>query len=366
MKEIGPEYVVRVFDSAIGMEGFLVIDNTARGLGKGGIRMTPTVTEEEVERLARTMTWKNALADIPFGGAKGGIVWNGGTPEVKKQFVQSFARAIRSFVPERYIAGPDVSSGEEEMQWIAEAIGDNRAATGKPIALKGLPHELGSTGIGVAESAKVASEFLGIPIDRATVAIEGFGNVGTFACKRLEELGAKIIAVADSKATAVLESGLSFETLMKTKRETGSVGKYPGASEQDHDAVFSVGADIVIPASVTDVIHGGNVGTVRAKIIVEGANIPMREEIEETLRKRGILIVPDFVANAGGVISSYAEYAGKSAEEMFVLVKEKIIAATKTVLEESKKNNSAPREAAMEIARGRVLAAMQKRPTTFA
>src|SRR3989344_1425151 len=147
--QFGPEYVVRVYDPAIGMEGFLVIDNTARGPGKGGIRMTANVTAEEVFRLGRTMTWKNALVDIPLGGAKAGIVWPASAPtvaqamtgnagaldELKKKFVQSFARAIKPFVPKKYIAGPDVNTGEREMQWFVEATGNWRTATGKPANL---------------------------------------------------------------------------------------------------------------------------------------------------------------------------------------------------------------------------------------
>ena len=120
--EFGPEYVVRVYDAAIGMEGFLVIDNTALGVGKGGIRMTPTVTAGEVFRLARTMTWKNALAEIPFGGAKAGIVWHGGPDELKKQYIQSFARAIKLYTPKKYVAGPDVNTGEREMKWFTELM----------------------------------------------------------------------------------------------------------------------------------------------------------------------------------------------------------------------------------------------------
>src|SRR3990170_8884709 len=127
--EFGPEYIINVYDPQIGMEGFLVIDNTALGPGKGGIRMTPNVTAEEVYRLARTMTWKNALAGIPFGGAKAGIIWPGGDDHLKKQFVQSFAKAIKPFLIKKYIAGPDVNTGEKEMQWFVEAAGNLRAAT---------------------------------------------------------------------------------------------------------------------------------------------------------------------------------------------------------------------------------------------
>lgn len=173
----GPEYIIKVYDPKIGMRGFLVIDNTALGPGKGGIRMTPNVGEEEVFRLARTMTWKNALAGIPFGGAKAGIIWPGGSDELKKQYIQSFARAIKLFTPKKCIAGPDVNTGEKEMQWFVEATGNWRSATGKPanLCMKsfgktgekcGIPHEFGSTGFGVAETAKVAAKLKGIDIKK--------------------------------------------------------------------------------------------------------------------------------------------------------------------------------------------------------
>ena len=187
--EWGPEYVVQVSKPEIDLVGFLVIDNTVLGPGKGGIRMTPHVTEEEVRRLARAMTWKNALAGIPFGGAKAGIVWKGGSEQQKKEIVQEFAKAISLFTPGKYIAGPDVNTGEQEMQWFVEATGNWKSATGKPAKLCmlvfgkggtkqqcGIPHEFGSTGFGVAHATKVAAELMKLPIKGATVAVHGFGN----------------------------------------------------------------------------------------------------------------------------------------------------------------------------------------------
>ncbi len=363
----GPEYVVKVYDPKLDMQAFLVIDNTVIGLGKGGIRMTPTVTEEEVRRLARAMTWKNALAGLPFGGAKGGIVM---PKEVlrdralKKKYVQSFARAIKPLLLEKYIAGPDVNNGEAEMQWIAEAAGDWRASTGKPVSYKrrgmkkgywrGLPHELGSTGFGVAHSTAVAAMMIGLNIKGARVAIEGFGNVGTFAFKFLSEMGAKVVAVADSKTCAYLPAGLDYKKAMSVKKKTGAVSGYPGAKALHHDEIFGLEVDILIPAAVTDVINDSNKNDIRARLIVEGANIPMRESIEDELFRRGIFIVPDFVANAGGVISSYAEYMGYDPETMFRIVKQKIMKTTKEVVERSLKARKNPRVTAIRLAMEKV------------
>lgn len=353
----GPEYVVEVYDSKIGMEGFLVIDNTVLGPGKGGIRMTPNVTAEEVYRLARTMTWKNSLAGIPFGGAKAGIVWKGGDDNLKKQFVQSFARVIKPFLMKKYIAGPDVNTGEKEMQWFVEAVDNLRAATGKPSKLChpsgekcGLPHELGSTGYGVAQAAAIAIRMKGLDISQTTVAIEGFGNVGEFTLKHLAGMGAKIVAITDINGGIYDKNGLDEKILLGLKHQKKSPVEYSGGTKIETGQIFDLPVDVLIPAAVTDSINDKNKNEIRAKIIVEGSNIPMRETIEEEFFKKGVLIVPDFVANAGGVISSYAEYRGYSHEKMFNLVEKKIRNATTAVLKLSLKENRNPREVAMEIA----------------
>lgn len=363
--EFKSEYIIKVADSKIGLEGFLVIDSTARGVGKGGIRMTGQVSEEEVFRLARTMTWKNAVADIPFGGAKAGIIWRGGSDSLKKQFIQSFARALKPLLLSKYIAGPDVNTGEREMQWFVEAAGSRKAATGKPAKLGGLPHELGSTGFGVFQAIKVAAGFSGLDLRQARVAVEGFGNVGTFAVKFLEEAGAKIVAVSDRGGTVAREAGLDYELLMKTKKNKGTVSGYPGGRKLPGDAIFGLPVDILVPAALTDAVNEKNKRFIRAKIIVEGSNITMRDHIEKELFGRGVLIVPDFVANAGGVISSYAEHMGYSPKKMFQMVEKKITGATEAVLKESAKRRVYPRAAALALAQAKVRAATQKRKNTF-
>lgn len=349
---IGPEHIIKVHNPKLGVWGYLVIDNTTLGPGKGGIRMTPSVTEEEVFRLARAMTYKNAIADIPFGGAKSGIAYDprSGDKKKKKEVMQWFARAVKPFIPASYIAGPDVNTTEMEMRWFVEAIKNRKGATGKPKSLKGLPHELGSTGFGVAIAARIALEHAGIDIKGATIAIEGFGNVGTFACKFLQEWGATIVAVSDSKGTAYRENGLEYTALMKTKKQTGSVINYNGATHLPKEHIFTLAVDVLIPAALPDVIGEHNIKSVRAKIIVEGANIPMKHEFEEQLAARGVLIVPDVVANAGGVISSYAEYKGYTAKKMFTLVEEKISASTKALLAGMSSTGQGPRAVAMELA----------------
>jgi len=390
--EFGPEYIIEVYDPEIGMEGFLVLDNLTLGPGKGGIRMTPSVTIEEVWRLARTMTWKNALFDLPFGGAKAGILWSFSQKRIerkkaealKKKFIQSFAKAIKMFTPKYYIAGPDVNTGEKEMQWFVEATGIWKSATGKPsgmcledsslkrkkeknrsgVRLRGkcgIPHEFGSTGFGVAQAVKVAAEFKGIDIRDAKVAIHGFGNVGSFTFKYLKDLGAKIVAVADVEGGVYLENGLEEEKLKKLRNKNRSVINYPGAKKINSEDVLLLNVDILIPASVTDVINEKNKNRIEAKIIVEAANIPMQEKIEKELWKKGILIVPDFVANAGGVISSYAEYRGYNPKRMFETVERKIKKTVKAVLKKSREENKPARDIAIALAKEKIIRKIRKK-----
>ena len=363
--EFGPEYVIKIYDPKLGMEGFLVIDNTILGPGKGGIRMTPNVTAEEVFRLARTMTFKNSLADLPFGGAKAGIVWKGGDDELKKKFIQSFAKSIKLLTPKKYIAAPDVHTGEKEMQWFVEATGDWRSATGKPAnyCMKvfgkkgekcGIPHEYGSTGFGVAKTTEATAEILNINIKGARVAIHGFGNVGTFAYKFLVEMGAKIIVLADANGAIYQEEGFDEKEIEKIIKERKSLNEYPYGQKISAERFWEIETDILIPASVTNVINDTNKNKIKTKMIIEAGNIPMSLEIEKEFFKKGIMVVPDFIANAGGVISSYAEYRGYNPKKMMEVIEKKITKNVKIILMKSIKEQKDPRDVGMEIAMERI------------
>ncbi len=353
--EWGPELVLEAYDPKSGMRGILVIDNTALGPGKGGIRMTPTVDVEEVFRLARTMTWKTALADLPFGGAKAGIISKlGMSLREKKAYIESFAKALKPVCPSNYVSAPDVNTGEREMEWFVKANGSRKAATGKPKKLGGIPHELGSTGFGVAHATVIAVKHLGLSVRDSTVAIEGFGNVGSFSAKFLYDWGVKVVAVSDSKGVIYNPKGLDFKRLYAIKRSTGSVINYKLGRVLPNKNIFELPVDVLIPSALPDVINASNVNRVKAKAIVEAANIPMTPEIEAVLHRRNILVVPDFAANAGGVISSYVEYIGKSPKYMFETVENKIKRNVKLVLDEASKKGVMPRYAALKIAQERV------------
>jgi len=360
--EFGPEKVLEVYDQVTGMRGFVVVDNTALGPGKGGIRMTRGVGVGEVSKLARTMTWKCAMAELPFGGAKGGMVLPADVekdPAKKERMVRAYARAMKAVCPRYWVAAPDINSGEEEMRWFATENGSMQACTGKPADMGGIPHELGSTGFGVYHSTAVALEHARIPIKGATVAIEGFGNVSTFAAKYLSEAGSKIVAVSDSKGLIHNADGLDIAKLMRVKADTGAVRNYTPGDAMPKEKLFELGVDVLIPGALPDVITGETCCNVRARIIVEAANIPIKPEVEKTMAARGVLIVPDFVANAGGVISSYVEYAGGTPEEMFKEVEQRVRKNTQLVLDKAKKEKKFTRDAAMEIAQERVRKAMQ-------
>lgn len=364
--EFGPEKIVEVYDAKTGMRGILVIDNTALGPGKGGIRMTPSVSVEEVFRLARTMTWKTAISELPFGGAKSGIMADPKkiTKEHKHELIRAFSKAIKPLCPSRYIAAPDINTTEEDMAVFVQANGSLRSATGKPSNLCeapghycGIPHEFGSTGIGVAHATKVATEFIGLDLNGATIAIEGFGNVGSFAAESLGSMGAKIVAVSDSKGCIYNADGLDFNKLTEAKKSGSVINCNPGKIMRNED-IFELGVDVLIPAALPDVINANNVNDIRAKIVVEAANIPMKPEMEEVLFSKNVLVVPDFVANAGGVISSYAEYRGYHPKEMFKMVENKIKKNVEIVLKLAAEKNIKPRDAAMNISMERVRSAM--------
>lgn len=361
--EFGPEKIVEVYDPKNGAHGFTVVDNTALGPAKGGIRMTPSVSIDEVAKLARAMTWKCAIADLPFGGGKSGIVANPKemSNDKKQDIVKSFARGIKPISPEMYVAAPDINMGEEEMRSFAGANGSNQSVTGKPSDMKGLPHELGSTGYGVFQSIIVAAEHIGLKLSGATVAIEGFGNVGSFAAKFLQEKGAKIVAASDSKGCLHVPEGIDVNKLIEVKEKTRSVGNYGSGEHLTCGEIFGLQADILVPAALPDVINKTNYEDVKYKIIAEGANIPVAPWIEEKLHEKGILVVPDIVANAGGVISSYTEYIGQGEQEMFKLIEEKILKNTKIVLDHSKSEKIYPRDAALEIAKKRVKESMKSK-----
>jgi len=360
--QYGPEKILSVYDSEAGMRGVVVIDNTTLGPGKGGIRMTPTVDVEEVARLARTMTWKCAVMELPFGGAKAGLIADSkGIGLGKKQaLVEAFARSLKVICPAIYIAAPDMYMSAQDMAWFAEANGNMKSCTGKPENMGGIPHETGGTGYGVHHAARVAADMIGLDLRKASFAVEGFGNVGKPAARYLGETGAKFVAVSDSQGTIYHPEGLSFDALAALKEQGRSVVEYPNGAGGEVcdltscDRILDVEADILITAARKDLINYPDVERLRFKLIVEGSNIPMSFQVENLCFKKGITVVPDFVANAGGLISSYVEHIGADRNSIHEVIEERVVENTRAILEESLSGNRMPRKCALNLARSRI------------
>lgn len=370
--EWGPEKVIQVYDPHTKMQGVLVIDNTAMGPGKGGIRFQPTVTPQEVFLLARVMTWKCAIAGLPFGGAKGGI--RGNPLEVDRvAWVRAFAKAIKPYVPLQYIAATDMGTTEMDMAVFAHEIGDMKACTGKPTELGGIPHELGTTGYGVAIATDLSLKILNklnilnIEPKEARVAIQGFGNVGSFTAKFLDEMGYKVVAINDASACICNPSGLDIPKIMeelkllRTKMKAPMLNDLKTGSKESRDKIFEKEADIFIPAATSYTINeqtAYNLISSKVKMVVEAANIPTTKGAEKILQENGVWVIPDFLVNAGGVIGSYVEYIGGTEMQTFELIKYKITTNVKRVLIESVHSNRPPRTVAEEVAKRRVKKAM--------
>ncbi len=359
--EWGPEKVLQVYDPDTGMKGALVIDNTSTGPGKGGIRFAESVTPTEVFRLARTMTWKCASAGLPFGGAKGGIIANPNKVN-QVEWVKSFAKMIRPYCPSQYIAATDVGTTELDMAVFAHEIGDMQACTGKPQELGGIPHELGTTGYGVSIALRTTLDFLkdikrkglepSIPFRHLTnsvntkrtdirVVIQGFGNVGSFTAKFLNDMNIKVLGVSDVSGFVFDEKGLDIPKLMNDMKDKSKLSDLLADKQHhsydilDKDEIFNVDSDIFIPAALTGVINDKTAPKLlknNVKIIVEGANIPTTPSADQYLVTNNILIIPDFLANSGGVIGSFVEYQGRTEKEAFDLIDYKITNNVKRAL----------------------------------
>ena len=362
----GPEKVLYTYDPKTGVRGVLVIDNTAQGPGKGGMRIAPDVTARLVFALARTMTWKCALADLPFGGAKAGIKADPFKTDRIAQ-VQAFARAVAPYVPSQWIAAPDMNTGEKEIEAFVKEVGDLRAATGKPMHLGGIPHETGTTGFGVSVAIEAMLNCVKgeTPLPKSLhdlrVVIQGFGNVGSELAKFLYAKGARIVATCDYWSGIYDEKGMNIAKVARfayAKNEAQSVGNYKDARKIPRDSIFEIDCDIFVPAAMGNVITMETAPRLKAKAVVEAANNPTTREAEKFLHKKGVLVLPDILVNAGGVIGSYAEYRGKSVDEAFGLIDSKIRKNTELVLDQSLQAGTIPRLVALDIAMGRVAEAM--------
>ncbi len=359
--EFGPEKIVYLYEPRCGLRGIVVIDNSSIGPAIGGIRMTPTVNTEEVFRLARAMTWKNALAGIPHGGGKAGIIADPRemTLEKKETLIRQFARGIESL--NQYIPGPDMGTDETAMAWVRDEI---RRSVGLSSVLGGIPlDQVGATGYGLAVCAETAQEFVDFDLKGSRVTIQGFGNVGQHAARYLVDpkRGAHVIAATDLDGTIYNPNGLDIEALCEHFHEHRVVTGFSGGEAMPINAFETIECDIFVPAAQPDVITADNAGILKCKLILQGANIPATPEAEQILHERGIVSVPDFVANAGGVICGSVEYRGGTKSTAFHEIEEKIKENTHDVLRFARIQGETPRAAALVLAKERVKEAMSYR-----
>jgi glutamate dehydrogenase (NAD(P)+) len=298
-------------------EGYRVQHNTSRGPGKGGVRFHQDVTLSEVMALSAWMSVKNAAVNLPFGGAKGGVRVD--PKKLSQGELQRLTRRYTSEIghilgPTKDIPAPDVNTNEQVMAWMMDTYSMNEGATvtgvvtGKPFALGGSLGRREATGRGVFTVGDLAAHQLGMSLEGCRVAVQGFGNVGGVAAKLFADRGARVVAVQDHEASIYRESGLNIPDLLVHVAKHGSVQGYVGAETMKDECFWSVPCDVLIPAALEQQINASNASQIQARIVIEGANGPTTPDADDILAERGVLVVPDVIANAGGVTVSYFEW----------------------------------------------------------
>ncbi len=354
--------------------GYRVQHNDALGPFKGGIRYHPTVNLDEIRALAMLMTWKTALMGLPFGGAKGGIKCNPKflSKSELERLTRRYTYAIREYIgPNIDIPAPDVYTDEQTMAWMADTysklVGAWRpgVVTAKPVQIGGSHGRIEATGLGVVVVAREALKILGFKASEVTVAIQGYGNVGYWAAYYLHKWGFKVVAVSDSKGGIFNPEGLNPIKVKEHKSRTGSVINCPKAINISNEELLELEVTLLIPAAVENVITEKNANNVKAKIISEGANAPITPEADRILNERGVFVIPDILANAGGVTVSYYEWVQSlqrywwDKEEVLDKLENKMIKTFHEVYKFSKERKISMREAAYMLAIDRVAKAIK-------
>jgi len=359
----------------VNIKVFVVRHNDALGPAKGGVRMTPDVTLDDITGLAMEMSWKTSLIGVPFGGGKAGIQFDPATvsPDAKEAIIRSFIRgAIRHIGPEIYIPAPDMGTNEMDMAHIRDCISYSEGTsitkgcfvTGKPVILGGILGRKEATGKGVVYTVLAMCEKLGLDITKMRIAIQGFGNVGSVAAAKIAKCGAKVTAIADISGAILNPDGLDIEPLLQHSQKTGCVKGFKNTTQADKNEIFNIDCDILIPAAAGSQITAQNAGNIKAKIIAEGANAPTTPQADEILNERGILVIPDILCNAGGVFVSYLEYTQETQREQMTLaeVENRLADRMKQRLNKvyglAREKALTMREAAMDMAVSKVVEAI--------
>jgi len=364
--DIGPEMVNYLYDPLTRLKAVLVMDTTAFGPTIGGVRMRQDITTEEIVSLARAMTYKMSIFNFPMGGAKAGI-WANPTlrgPR-RKAMLRAFGKALKPFLAQdTYISGPDMGTYAEDFPIIYEAAGLQYVAGGILQKEKDQePLENHLTGYGVVASAEIACKCAGLDLVNATVAIEGFGKVGGGVARYMAKSGAKVTAISTIDGAIFNENGLDVGRLLEMRKKFGDkvVLGYEDAKHISKEDLLYLPVDILVPCAGPYVINESNVDRVQARVIVSGANIPITQEAEEILFKKGVIALPDFICNAGGVICGMIGMVGGTEEQAFACVKKLIESTTKEILETAFKEKINPRKLAVRKAREKVLKAQAEK-----
>lgn len=356
--------------------GFRVQHNLARGPAKGGIRYHPEVEMDEVTALAMLMTWKCAVVNIPYGGAKGGVICNPKelSPGELERLTRRFTSEISIIIgPEKDIPAPDVYTNPQVMAWIMDTFSMHHGfsvpavVTGKPIEIGGSQGRNEATGRGVVFTIEEAASRLEINLAESTAVIQGYGNVGSVAAADLLALGCRIVAVSDSKGAVHNDKGLDLTELNAYKSSTGSVVGFPGGWPVENGDLLTLDCDILVPAALENQITEENAHSIKARLVAEGANGPITHAGDQILFERGITVIPDILANAGGVVVSYFEWV--QGLQNFYWVKDevnrqlrsRIVESFREVYQLKEQHGISMREAAYMLALGRVVKAMELR-----
>ncbi|MEK7434955.1 MAG: Glu/Leu/Phe/Val dehydrogenase [Cyanobacteriota bacterium] len=375
-RELSVQMPIRMDDGSLKVfTGYRIQHNGSRGPYKGGIRFHPSVDIDEVRALAALMTWKTALVDIPFGGAKGGV-----NCDTKKLSLTELERLSKSYMakidliigPYRDIPAPDMNTNAQVMAWMMSEYGKKHGhtlaiITGKPIPLGGSLGREEATGRGCVYIVKEACKDFNIDISKSTCVIQGFGNVGSNAAKFMSEEGSKIISVSDVQGAIYNKDGLNIEELIKYRNKNSTVIGFPNTTQLTNEEMLELECDILIPAALEGVIHGGNAHKIKTKLIVEAANAPISVDADDILESMGIPVVPDILANAGGVIVSYFEWVQNlqqftwDLDEINSKLKKKINKAYREMMNYSQKNKLSLRISAFALAIERVIEVVKLR-----
>ncbi len=376
-RELSVHFPVQMDDHTVRMySGYRVQHNLSRGPAKGGLRYSPFVSLDEVRALAMWMTWKSAVVNLPYGGAKGGVVVD--PKSLSESELENLTRRYATEISiiigaNEDIPAPDMGTDPHIMAWIMDTIsmhhGHTEAGvvTGKPVAIGGTVGRLEATGRGLLYIAQEAARQHNLSLEGATVAVQGFGNVGAVAAQLLEDEGARVVAVSDSSGALYNGNGLDIESLSAYEKDHSPLSTAPGGDHISNDELLALKVDFLIPAAMEGQLHAGNADDVGARFIVEGANGPTTPEADAILAEKGVVIVPDILANAGGVIVSYFEWVQDlqfyfwEENEVNEKLHKVITRAYADVAATAEKHGISMREAAMVLGVGRVVEATKLR-----